>query len=588
MDQAGRPPGRPASPFSDAMRASSATRAIATGFVLVVFAICWRLIGPAQLGGTASYVITHGISMEPEYYEGDLVILRRADSYGKGDIVGYQSPTLDRTVLHRIHSRDSRGFVTKGDNNAWLDLDRPRSADVIGEAWLHIPGAGKWLAKAGSPAGATLLITLVTLTFFTGTAKKKRRARTGKGPQVQRIAFSSFTERQKMILGGCGAAVLLMGALAVFSFAQPLAAAVASGAAYEHEGDLSYSATVKKSPVYPSGKVTPDGPVFLRLVDELEVAFDYRLKADVEHEVTGDAAIIAKVIGASGWSKTFPIATQQGFKGDAVTVKGTFDFSTVQGISSRVQNMTGVTELGQTIAFVPRVSVEGTMAGERFTDSFDREIVFQMDALKFQLKPDGGDAAAPAADPLHVSAPGNVSLSETRANKLQLPGLSLDIRSARTAGLLGLLLSVLALTACWRHFSNPAHADEWSLIEAQYGDWLIPVESMRAQSQHKAVQVKSMEALVRLAELYERMILHETSEGIHSYFVEEEGVVYYYQALGDQKRHVDAPASATAGPRFSGRRLREQQRRDEVARLREELTAIETEVLREKAGPPDE
>lgn len=560
--------------------------------LLVVFLVGWRMVGPHQLGGTAAYVTTHGNSMEPEYHQGDLVILRQRSLYRTGDIIGYNSPVLGRTILHRIHDEDAQGFITKGDNNSWLDSDRPKSADVIGKAWLHVPAAGKWLAKTRSPAVATTLIALVALTFFFGNEKKKRRAKKGKGPQLARIAFGSFTDQQKTWLAVPVGLLLAFLLLTAISFRQPLVSAISSDAAYEHVGTFDYSADVEKNPVYPTGKVEPGRPIFLRLVDSLDVSFTYRLKTEVDHQIAGQAALLAQVKGATGWTKTIPLQTLKTFKGDEVRLSGTLQFAQVQNISQRVQKITGLPESGQTVELSPRVTITGDMAGQEVSEQFAPSLAMQIDTFQVQLV--AGDAASSdtegAATSLRQTQPGEVKISETQANDLRLLGLSLDIKSTRMFGLAASLLALIALGLLWTRFSNPAHADEASLIETQYGEWLIPVESMRAQSQHKAVQVKSIAALVRLAELYERMILHENAEGIHSYFVEEEGLVYYYQALNDQSPVEVSSATAVTGPtrpKFSGRKLREERRKEEAARLKQELTDIEAEVLREKAGPTE-
>ena len=68
----------------------------------------------------------------------------------------------------------------------------------------------------------------------------------------------------------------------------------------------------------------------------------------------------------------------------------------------------------------------------------------------------------------------------------------------------------------------------------------------RPRADASILDVTTMEGLVRLAERYERMILHEVFEGVHSYLVEEDGVVYRYRtgtneaALAAQLRPVEA------------------------------------------------
>lgn len=404
---------------------------------------------------------------------------------------------------------------------------------------------------------------------------------------MPRIAFNSFTKQQKAWLATVGGATLLFLLLGLFSFRQPLVSAVTAESAYQHLGNFGYHASVKTSPVYPTGKVEPGRPVFLRLVDQIKVSFDYKLSTETGHSVKGEALMFARVTGATGWKKVIPVARIKSFRGDTVHLEGILNFRTIQALSQEVQAITGLPESAQNVELVARVNTEGRVADEPISEQFAPSVTFQMDTLQFQVSNDDGDAVSgeSALPLLQQSQPGAVSVDETTANNLKLPGLSLKIRSARQISLLGLLLGLAALTGLWRRFSNPEHADEASLIAGQYGEWLIPVEAMPSQAGHKAVQVKSMEALVRLAELYERMILHEDAPRGHTYFVEEEGVMYYYRPKSEQKASDTAPSSA---PRFGNRKSREERRRDEVERLRNELSQIEAEVLREEARPSDD
>lgn len=556
---------------------------------LMAFFAFWSMLGPAELGGGASYVITHGNSMEPVYEAGDLVVLRKANAYEVGDIVAYHSRLLDRRVLHRIHHFKDGAIVTKGDNNTWLDSDRPKSADVVGKAWLHLPRAGSWLAKIASPAVASILLGLAGVSFFLGNKKKSRRSKNGKGSQVPRIGFGSFTQQQKKWLALPAGLLLAFLLLAAISFRQPLVSAVSSDAAYEHVGTFDYSSTVKKNPVYPTGRVEPGRPIFLRLVDRLDVSFTYRLKTEVDHNVAGEAALFAQVKGGSGWTKTIPLQTGKSFNGGEVRLEGSLEFARVQRISQRVQKITGLPESGQTVELAPRITIHGDVAGQEMSEQFSPSLTMQMDAYQVQIATEDASAGGEgSAVPLRQTQPGEVAISETQANDLRLLGFSLDIKATRMGSLAGALLALMALGLLWMRFSNPAHADEPSVIKAQYGEWLIPVKSMRAQAHNKTVQVKTIEALVRLAELYERMILHESSDGIHSYFVEEEGVVYYYEAVNDQKPTNSPTTIAATAPRFSGHVLREERRKEEVARLKQQLSDIEAEVLREKAGPTED
>src|SRR5688500_747507 len=112
----------------------------------LVLATVW-LFWPLGLGGGTTYVTTHGTSMEPEFSTGDLAVLSRAGSYSVGDVVAYRSGGLDTIVMHRIVAMDGDGLVTQGDNNDWLDEDRPTEDELLGRLFLRIPQGGKALDR---------------------------------------------------------------------------------------------------------------------------------------------------------------------------------------------------------------------------------------------------------------------------------------------------------------------------------------------------------------------------------------------------------------------------------------------------------
>jgi hypothetical protein len=55
-------------------------------------------------------------------------------------------------VIHRIIGGNGRaGFLVQGDNRTTPDVWRPKTKDVVGSAWVHIPQAARFIKLLHSP-----------------------------------------------------------------------------------------------------------------------------------------------------------------------------------------------------------------------------------------------------------------------------------------------------------------------------------------------------------------------------------------------------------------------------------------------------
>src|SRR3954451_4255096 len=140
-----------------------------------LLSVLWLLFAPTSIGGSANWVTTDGVSMQPRFHSGDLAIVRTTPSYHVGEVVAYRSAMLHTIVLHRIIGRDGDRYLFKGDNNGFVDPEHPTRGQLIGRLWLHVPRAGVPLAKLRAPGLVALLIGLGVLGSV-GVRKRRRRA----------------------------------------------------------------------------------------------------------------------------------------------------------------------------------------------------------------------------------------------------------------------------------------------------------------------------------------------------------------------------------------------------------------------------
>jgi signal peptidase I len=150
---------------------------LSTALLIGLLAAWVVFLRPVGLGGDTSMIVIRGDSMEPRIRTGDLLIVRAAASYGVGDVVAYRVAEGDigagHVVVHRIVDGDAvAGFILLGDNNDGPDPWRPTASDVVGRAWLHIPGLGLLLAWLAQPAAAAAMATGVVVAIVFGRARQ--------------------------------------------------------------------------------------------------------------------------------------------------------------------------------------------------------------------------------------------------------------------------------------------------------------------------------------------------------------------------------------------------------------------------------
>jgi signal peptidase I len=171
-------------PLADltSLRAALArTNHVASIALVIVLCIFWAtFLRPQSLGGPAGYVLVSGKSMLPLYHTGDLVLVRRKQSYSIGDIIAYRVPKGDpmagAQVIHRIIAGDAkRGFVVQGDNRTGADQWRPMPSDVVGAASLQIPHAVMVLQFLRSPVLLGLLAASFVFVYLLSGGKKEQR-----------------------------------------------------------------------------------------------------------------------------------------------------------------------------------------------------------------------------------------------------------------------------------------------------------------------------------------------------------------------------------------------------------------------------
>jgi len=523
------------------------SRAASAAVALAAIACAWFFFAPSALGGSTTYVVTDGVSMQPRFHSGDLVLVRPESDYRVGQIVAYHNRQLGTIVLHRIVGRAGSRYVFKGDNNNFMDFEHPARGQLIGALWMHVPGMGTDLASVRSPALIGGLFAIGTL-LLGGAAFARRRRRRGRERRGLRAAepglgLASPAPVTAAINRGAVPMMLSIGlaalspflVLALLAFTRPSSAAVSVNVPYAQHGRLAYEAEPAAGPAYPAGRVRTGDPIFTRVVGSLGLRYTYRFSSPEAHRLTGRAALTATLASTSGWRTTIPLGRPAPFHGDVASVSAALDVGSLLGLTSRVEAITAVHGT-YTLTIAPRIAVEGRVGEAPLHTVFAPPSRFSLNKLEIRPVTANGSASAEETEPdalFAKSAQGTATAQRSRAAHLSLGAFSLSVEAARAIALGGIALVAFALAAA-TSLLRPRRRDETSSILSRYGSLIVPVECVWQLPGVSVIDVADMDALARIAAHYERSILHERTDYGDAFWVSDESGQFRYAVWAEE------------------------------------------------------
>jgi signal peptidase len=536
-----------------------------------VLVLAWAvLLRPGFLAGKANYIVVSGHSMEPTYYTGDLVITHKAGHYQAGDIVAFK--VEGGLVIHRIvGGNGDEGFDMQGDNNPNPDRWKPRADQIIGKAWLHVGGFGRWLERLGQPSTLAPLVGGVTA-FSLYAAKPKaalrklqRRMRhprsDGGGPLGQLPA-------PPWAIAGLTLSALLLAGLGFYAFkaftTEASRTVLVSDARYEHDGGFKYSFEVTPSTLYPSGAIAspqelrdesgafvPQPPVYVRQAKRLTVDFAYmlasELPADVKGTVSADVQIRATGTGAwtYGWKQQDPAP----FAGTEAGAHIVLDIAPITAAIKKIEEETGVSLAPYEITIVPTVRVTGTVGKRTIEETYSPAFSMSWTGATILVKPES----------MIATEPRDLSTPVTQRPTLSLGIASPSIPAARFLGMVGMALAAAAAAGFASVVFLGLGQDEAAQVRARYGARLVPVTEFQ-NGRAEVVKVASLQDLAVLAQRDGRIIFNQATQSGPLYFVPDGSVIYEYLGPHEvltsgrgHRRESHASNGETAVPRTTRR-----------------------------------
>ena len=482
------------------MRFHALRRVAQAGSVLFVVALIALMT--LQWTGSIRIIVPSGNSMEPGIAAGDLVVVRDRERYVEGDVVAYKSDDIG-TVLHRIVdvelTPNGPRFVLQGDNNDFLDGDRPDADAIIGESVLHLPGGAKALGllplvMAGSMAAWWVLTT-------SGAREKAGPLRTDQATAARRA-------------GGLGAAVAFGGVAlvaAMSSTIEPFERSLFHSSSLE----LDWSAEVEPSAVYPSGRLTTGDPAFLNAVDTIQVQLRSVFDGSIQ-DLDGNIQLMAIARDPSGWSLESALSDPRPIATVFQTVQGELALDELWQELREVAALTSYDPGRYDLALAVRGELKGLVGGQELSLPIDHEVDFFLDGIVLRPKPDQDHKAMLA---------GTVMVEDAQERMLGFGPVALPVAWVRLLAPLGLALSIVV--AWWPR-------DELSsqeLINRRFGDHVLEVHEQALPIDGPVVNVERFEDMLRLAQIEGAPILHLADGDQHEWATSAMGIWYRYLLL---------------------------------------------------------
>ena len=145
--------------------------------IFLVFGASKNAAKATKIFGYRLFVITSE-SMEPTFYEGDIIFVKETNSYENGDIITYTTNNVDTPTTHRIiEVYNENSFLTQGDSNSFADPNPISKDNIIGEVVYSIPKIGKRIEVTQKVRYLLLLVILLLVWRLIYKRKKEKSKR---------------------------------------------------------------------------------------------------------------------------------------------------------------------------------------------------------------------------------------------------------------------------------------------------------------------------------------------------------------------------------------------------------------------------
>jgi hypothetical protein len=265
----------------------------------------------------------------------------------------------------------------------------------------------------------------------------------------------------------------------------------------------------------------------------LDVNLQYTLIAPQAANVTGSYLLTAVIREqTSGWERRVPLQEETAFSGTTFGTTAKLDLCKMESLTQSLEQETDFHPGVYTLSVVPNVKVQGELLGRSLDGSFDSSLDFLYDRVHFYLIQNED-----IDNPLSLTETGTIQDERKEVNTITFLGAELSVPVLRWFSGIGLVASLAVLVVMGLRLRTLSQKDQAQFLGVKYGALIVDIQNTDAPGT-SYMDVMSMDALAKLAERFNAMILHVESSESHQYFVQSAGISYRFVL----------PAETTAAP----------------------------------------
>jgi hypothetical protein len=317
--------------------------------------------------------------------------------------------------------------------------------------------------------------------------------------------------------------------LGIIAFSRPASRTVQDDISYQHLGVFSYSASAPEG-VYDANTIKSGDPIFTKSTCSVAVNFQYTLIAAQAENLTGTYQLTAILSEqASGWQRIVPLQEEASFTGTAFGTSARLDLCKLSSLTQSLEQGTDFHPGTYTLVITPNIKLDGKVSGRALKGTFTSGPMFRYDRVQFYLVRNEKQS-----NPLTLTETGLLRETRQEANTLLLLGREIAIPTLRWVALFVLSLSLSGLILLGLRLQNLSRLGQEKFFRIKYDSIMIDVQNADSLASSSMIDVRSMEALAKLAERFNAMILHGTENNLHTYYVQVGGITYRFMINSDK------------------------------------------------------